>query len=300
MTAPQLAEDTVQVAFFAPCESASLAAGTLAQHLGVTKAAAERLLSGGGGLEVARSRAASVRAALPVLAALGVQMALRPVHAVGEPELCDLSLRLSGPLTRAAAVLERLGLTRALRESECHGPSGWVIESLPRPLAEEVAAGLRAIPGAQVTLAAQIGARYDLFAAGGRMGPGLNALCQHLALLGCVIRGPSKALATGLDRRTLNHVMTHFAHLNLVGVNQAFQRYQLYLTGYGRLTQNELRDFLTTRGANWADARDAIESGKGWRVEGGLSRAAARQFLMDYATIGLPARADLMGLQEYL
>lgn len=299
MSAPQLAEDSVQVAFFAPCEAAGLAAGTLALHLGVTRASAESLLVGGGGVVVARSRAASVRAALPVLAALGVQMALRPAHQAVEPEICDLSLHLKAGLTPAAAGIARLDLTLPLQDLKNHGPSGWLIEGLPRPRAEEMAAVLRSIPGALVTVAAQIGARYDLFAAGTVIGPAMTALRQHLAMLGCVAHGPSRALATGLDRRTLNHILGRFVHLGLVGVNQAFQRYQLVLTGSGSLTPTELRDFLTTRGACWTAACEAIASGQGWRIEGGLSRAAARQFLSDYAMIGLPARADLMGLQEY-
>lgn len=296
MSVPQLAEDAVQVAVLAPCDRASLAAGTLALHLGIARTAAEALLSAGGGLFVARSRVASFKAAMPILAALGVQVALRPAYAAAEPELCDLSLRLGGPLANAVAVMERLGLSRATQEADFSGPAGWLIESLPRPRAEEMALALRALPGAQVTLAAQSGARYDLFARGGRVGPEQNALRHHLAVLGCATQGPCRALATGLDRRTLQHLLARFGHLGLTGVHQAFQRYDLVLTGQGRLTQNELRDFLATRGADWSAARVALETGQGLRIEGGLSRAAARQFLSDYATIGLPTRADLTGL----
>jgi hypothetical protein len=233
---------------------------------------------------------------MPMLAALGVQVALRPATATVEPELCDISLRTSGSLAPVAMVMGRLGLARTLHETDFRGPSGLLIENLPRPRAEDLATALRAIPGAQVTVAARLAARYDLFAAGGRIGADQNGLRQHLSVLGCVTQGPTRALATGLDRRTLDHVLARFAHLGLVGVHQAFQRYDLVLTGKGQLTQNELRDFLATRGADWPAAREALESGQGWRIEGGLSRAAARQFLSDYAMIGLPARADLNGL----
>lgn len=291
MTLPQLADDAVQVTLLAPCRHANLVAGPLAQHFGLSLAAAEALLTFGRGVIAPRIKAQDARLAMDLLTALGVHVAIRPVGAPPEAEQFDLSLRASedavGELTVA--------LTRLAIEADCFaGPSGHVLTGLTQAEAEAMAATLRAIPGVQATPSAQNSARYDLFAPAPGQCLDLSLVRRHLVHLGCSDTGPSAALASGLDRRMLNHILSKFPGLGLFGVNQAFQRFDLTLTGPGRLTPHEFQDFLTTRAKFGSWQQIDFTAGQGIRIETGLPRAAALQFLADYATIGIPARADLI------
>lgn len=291
MTLPQLADDAVQVTLLAPCRHANLVAGPLAQHFGLSLAAAEALLTFGRGVIAPRIKAKDARLAMDLLTALGVHVAIRPVGALPEAELFDLSLRASeDAVAELTAALAAMGIAA----DSFGGPSGHVLTGLTQPKAEAMAATLRAIPGVQATPSAQNSARYDLFAPVAGQSPDLSLVRRHLVHLGCGDAGPGAVLASGLDRRMLNQILTRFSGLGLFGVNQAFQRFDLTLTGPGRLTPREFQDFLATRSnfGNWQ--RHEAVAGKGVRIETGLPRAAALQFLADYATIGIPARADLI------
>ena len=292
MTYPQLADDAVQVALLAPCRHANLAAGAVAQHFGLTLAAAEALLTFGRGVLAPHVSTAQARSAMAVLRALGVQVAIRPVGAMAETEYFDLSLRAcddsAGDLT---AALARFGFPDV---QEYGGPSGHVISGLSQNRAEVLAASLRAIPGVQATVSGQSTAPYDLFTGGVGQSHDLAPLRRHLAHLGCGDAGPGAALASGLDGRMLSHILSRFPQLGLLGINQAFQRFHLTLVGQGRLTAQEFQDFLATRAKFGVNLRLDIAAGRGVRIETGLSRAATLQFLADYATIGIPARADLI------
>lgn len=292
MTYPQLADDAVQVALLAPGRHANLAAGIVVQHFGLTLAAAEALLTFGRGVIAPRVHPAEARKAIALLTAMGVHVAIRPVDAQAEPEYVDLALRATddavADLTQALA---RLGFGEV---RDFGGPSGHVLTGVTRNRAEAVAAALRAIPGVQATLSAQNNARYDLFAPVAGWNVDLGALRRHLVHLGCADAGLGAVLASGLDRRMLSHILAKFGSLGLLGVDQAFQRFDLTLIGPGRLTAQEFHDFLATRAKFGGHLRMDIAAGRGVRIETGLSRAATVQFLSDYATIGIPARADLI------
>lgn len=291
MTLPQLAEDAVQVTLLAPCRHANLAAGPLAQHFGLSFAAAEALLTLGRGVVASRIKSVDARAAMALLTAMGVQLAIRPVNALPEPEHFDLSLRAPEDAVSALTVaLARLGIEVV----GFVGPAGRVLTGLSQTKAAAMAVTLRAIPGVQATLSAQSSASYDLFAPVAGQCPDLAPLRRHLAHLGCADRGPAAVLASELDRRMLSHILARFPKIGLLGVNQAFQRFDLTLTGQGRLTTPEFQDFLATRATFGGWVRLDLVAGRGIRIETGLSRAAALQFLADYATIGIPARADLI------
>ena len=292
MTYPQLADDAVQVTLLAPCRHATLAAGTVAQHFGLTLAAAEVLLTFGRGVLASHIPPAQARSAMAVLQVLGVQVAMRPVGALAEVEHFDLSVRAcDDSASDLTAALLRQGFGDI---SGFGGPSGHVLKGLSQNRAEGLAASLRVIPGVQATVSGQLAARHDLFASMTGGAPDLGALRRHLTHLGCKDAGPVAALACGLDARMLSRILSRFANMGLFGVNQAFQRYNLTLVGQGRLTAQEFQDFLATRAKFGATLHHDIAAGRGVRIETGLSRAAAVQFLADYATIGIPARADLI------
>ncbi|MGV8988861.1 MAG: hypothetical protein ACOH2H_21635 [Cypionkella sp.] len=296
MRSPQLADDAVQVVLLSRCRNAALAAGPVAKHFGLTLGKAEALLERGRGVIASHISMACVRKVLPLFAALGVQVAIRPKDAEPEMETYDLSLRSMAqkPACAALQVLKDLGFDRLGPPSDFAGPSGLVLGDLNERRVKAVEAALRSVSGVQITVCAKSDALYDLFASEKEPGVNLAAVRHHLAVMGSLASGSALALATGLNQQTLAHVLARFPQQGLFGVNQLFQRYDLELVGQGQLSTQELRDFLATRGISSGQASLAIESGCGLRVEYGLSRAAARQFLLDYAAIGLPVRAELV------
>ncbi len=251
----EVAESALRVTIAPGRGRAMLARDVLARAFGLEGAEAERLLARGGTLS---GRAPS----LALLRLLGVQADLST-----EAPRFDLSLRLGDP--------------------EVEGPAGIVLEDLPQEAAQATARALRG-DGVQVTLAPHLGALYDVFAPA--RGPLPEALRQYLKLLGAgETEGP--ALVAGLEAQVARLVTARFRALGLIAVHQAFQRFDLWVTGSGRLSLREAADFLAARGMG-----DPGALARGVRVERGLTRAAARQFLNDYRHIGLPARLTLCGM----
>ena len=87
-------------------------------------------------------------------------------------------------------------------------------------------------------------------------------------------------------------------HHGLVCVNQAFQRYNVILTGLGDVSIRDFVDFLTVRGHTPSVAFDGFMHDQGLTIEYALSRKAAEQFVADYAVIGLQVRAEFVRSQE--
>lgn len=296
MRAPQLAEDAVEVVLLARGRHPAIAAGLVAQHFGMTEPEAEALLESGHGVITPQMPVAEVRRILPLLATMGVHAALRTPQDQPVARSFDLSLRLldTNALANVVIVLNGLGVACAMKASVFAAPAGLELNDLSEGRAKGLASALRKLAGLQVTLSRRADALYDIFVRQDGTGADLAPLRHHLSLLGCGATGPGAALATGLNRHILDHVLARFSNGGLCGVNQAFQRYDLRLVGRGRLSLQELQDFLSTRGVGPAEAQLAFASVRGLRVETGLSRAAASQFLSDYASIGLPVRAELV------
>lgn len=270
---------------------AMLARDTLAQGFGIAGETAERLLSGGG---VLRSDRRAGRPCLALLQLLGVQAHLLQDQSAPRH---DLSLRLADP--RDADL--RLWLAECCPDvalAELEGASGLVIADLPVEAARALSATLQRKPGVQVTISAQNGALYDVFGPEGLEPP--PALRRYLSILGhgeSATTAPlGRALASGVEARIAALITARFADLGLIAVNQAFQRFDLCVTGPGGLALRELADFLGVRGLR--NALSALERRVPLVVEQGLTRAAARQFLNDYRHIGLCAEARLCRGEE--
>jgi hypothetical protein len=120
----------------------------------------------------------------------------------------------------------------------------------------------------------------------------------YLTAMGCRAPQPWPAVAVGLDRHMLAHFESRFANHGLVCVNQAFQRYDLVLTGIGDVSIRDFIDFLTVRGHTPSVAFDAVMNDKGLKIEHALSRKAAERFVADYTMIGLQVRAEFVHRQE--
>ncbi len=296
MNAPQLAEDTVQVTLLAVSGPSALAVQTLSQHFGLSVKRAESVLSQGHGMIATNMAMAAARAVLPLLASLGLQVAILPTGAEPEAERHDLSIRLTNSFHAARLIrtLHRLVGPGNMNSHWFDGPSGMVLEGLTAAKIEWITAALRPISGVQLTVTMQRVALYDLFCTIETDTTDMMQLRRHLRLLGCPTSGFGDTLASGLDRRSLDHVMARFGQSGVFGINQDFARFDLLVSGKGSLTDQEFADFLITRTGCTPKMVRAITPTAPMRIESCLTRTAASQFLGDYGAIGIPAFARLI------
>jgi hypothetical protein len=242
---------------------------------------------------MSRSQAREV---MPLLTALGLRVALQPVEALPPDEFCDLSIRVSD-IKHAPDLIARLeswmGLT-CLEVCSFNTPCGLVLTDLPLPRAEALCRAVSQLPGVHSVMSEHRTARYDLFAQSPLCEQDDADVKRHLRLLGASTGGFGDALGSGLERRVLERVLARFADLDLIGVNQIFQRHELLIVGKGSLTLQEFADFLMTRpAAQWIPMRNLLDA-LPMRVESCLTRAAAKQFLADYSAIGIEAITRLV------
>lgn len=287
MDVQRVAEQAVLITISAGQCSAMLASSTLARAFGLELCEAERVLAHGGSIVAARQSASA--SCLALLRLLGVQaQALQDASA---PRF-DLSIRLADPTDEGARLWLAEFLPQASLRDLC-GPSGLVIVNLTAEAAQAMAVTLQRKEGVQVTRAAQAGALYDLFAP--PRFAGSSELTRYLTILGhgesAHVAPIGSALASGLEAAMAALVVARFRSLGIVAVHQAFQRFDLHVTGPGHLPPRDVADFLSARGLR--NAKHALESGAPVLIERSLTRAAARQFLNDYRHIGLPIRATL-------
>jgi hypothetical protein len=145
-----------------------------------------------------------------------------------------------------------------------------------------------------VTVSVQRRARYDLFGTFETHESDLVSLRRHLNLLGCEVSRFGDAVACGLDRRAVDHVLARFEPAGIIGVNQDFARFDLLVSGMGNLTPQEFADFMITRTGCTPNIVRKISRSAPMRIESCLTRAAAHQFMGDYAAIGIPTFARLI------
>ena len=295
MVSSQLAEETVQVALMSSGPHAYLAIGHLARHFGLNQSDAEALLARGCGVIAPKVTRAAAAEAIPVLAALGLRVTILPATADPAVEKFDLSVRLktADAIHQVRPVLKRLGWADDLAPLDFRGPAGLEITGLTRAKAEDHCAALRTLTAVGVTMCSQSAAAYDVFAPTTGLGQDMAQVLQHISVLACSAPDHCLPIAVDLDRSMLTHLLARFPKAGLIGVNQAFQRYCLTLTGAGRLSKQELSDFLATRDRSATQVAEATPDLRGQRLETGLTRAAAKQFMADYAMIGITVRADL-------
>ena len=296
MALSQTVQDDVQLSLMATTGPAGLAVELLTERFGLSTDYVESVLDQGYGLLIARLGRAEARAAMPLLATLGLRVAIQPCEALPPDEFCDVSIRISDarPAAKLIVTLERLlGLTGLTAASFC-GTEGLVIGGLSPAKAEWLCHALRR-QSAVVTAVTEVqSARFDLFAEAELTEEECSAVRRHLRLLGASLGGFGDAIGCGLDRRLLERMLRKFPDLGLFGANQAFQRHELLIIGKGTLTQQEFVDFLMTRPiAGAIPARQLLRS-LPLQVESFLTRPAARQFLADYTAIGMHAVTRLV------
>jgi hypothetical protein len=292
MTSPHLAsnarERPVRVTVLGSGGQGVLAAAALARHFGRALAEVEALLLEGHGVLAAAAPLAVAQAGVPLMRVLGLRVQIEPTGAADVLRRHDLSIRLRDPKAQTEVMRRLSGLGLAV-PSDFNGPAGCEIRGLISPQVDAVLGAFKDMPLVQTVVSAQSDAVYDLFSTG--QSP--VALRRHLMMMGHRPDRLIAAIATDLDLSALTHVLGRFPTLGLLGVNQRFQRYRVILTGVGRLSRSEVQDFLASRGLHAQRSGMTLVLTQGLRIEDGLSRAAVRQFQADYATIGIPTRAEL-------
>lgn len=275
----------LRIAIAAVPGKAMIARDLLVQALGISRDAAENVLARGHG-DVRAARLPRHRS-LTLLRLLGVDAQVMDAATTGGVDL-SLRYRKGADPAKVAGWLERV--CPQIAKAALGGTSGLVLSHLQPQEAADLHRRLADCDGLSVALSPRQSALYDVFAPGGFGVPA--ELQAYLRILGCDETQRDQALggalATGLDPVTTARLMARFGHLGLEPVNQAFQRFDLLVTGPGCLSQVEMQDFLATRGCFGDRAQGAVV------VETGLSRRDARQFLNDYRHIGLQVDLRLM------
>ena len=300
MTISGLAQDDVQMSLLATTGPAGLAVEFLTERFGLSADYAMSVLDQGYGVLIARLGRAEAKAAMPLLATLGLRVVVQPCEALPPDEFCDVSIRISDAKAAAKLMvtLERLlGLT-GLTAGAFGGAEGHVIRGLSPARAEWLCHALRKQSAVVTAVSEHQTARHDLFAEAELTEQESTAVRRHLRLLGASVGDFGDAIGVGLDRRVLDRMLQKFPDLGLFGANQAFQRHELLIIGKGTLTQAEFVDFLMTRPiAGAIPARQLLRS-LPLRVENFLTRNAVRQFLSDYTAIGMQAVTRLIRCTE--
>jgi len=290
--------DHVDIVLLSSGPLSALASAQLARLYDMPLAMAQGLLSKGRGLVAGQMPREKAKVATALMATFGVRLAMVPVGHDALPELFDLCLHLT-ELPAAAlveAMLRDLGLWVLPEPPDFLGLGGLQLQDLTYDVAQASVLALDRIAGVEVMSCGQNHALYDLFLAPDQKRADLMSQIKYLADMGCYAAHPWPAMAVGLDRQMLTHFKTRFTNHGLVCVNQAFQRYNLILTGLGEVSIRDFVDFLTVRGHAPSVAFDGLRHDKGLTIEKALSRKSAEQFLADYTMIGLKVRADFVRL----
>ena len=300
MTMSQVADGDVQVSLLATSGFAGLAAEVLVEGFGVTLQYAQSVLEQGYGLLSPRLGKNVARDALPLLAALGLRVTIQPVEAMPPDEFCDVSVRLRDLrlAPKLVALLERNVGQVGLNAASFDGPQGYVVAGVSPARAEWLCNALRAMNGVFCAISEHQTALYDLFAARNLTGIDHAEVKRHLRLMGCGIGGFGDAIGVGLERRVLDRVLRQFPKLGLFGVDRAFQRYELLVTGKGALSGQEFADFMLSRPAIRPNHQRNLLQSLPLRLESWLTRPAAVQFLGDCGSIGILAVTRLVRKTE--
>ena len=285
--------EAVQVMLVAAGPVPGVAAGHLAARFALPPDRAEMIVARGRGLVAVGIRRDVAKRSVALLAMLGLQLAIHPLGTAEQDELVDISLRVAGSEAGSNALNQLHALGLAVTGEDFTGPSGLLISDLPRQRADLILSHLQNISGLEVASCAQSQSRHDLFAGPGGLRAEHSVILRHLADAGYAAAFPWPVLAQGLDLAMLRRLDARFPGHGLLAVNQKFQRYDLTLIGLGDVSARDFADFLTTRGHTPSATFQALRAGQGLRMESGLTRATAAQFLADYAMIGLQVRADL-------
>lgn len=283
-------KNTVRLRLVCTPKIPALAAPIVARHLSIPLPdALHRLTRGPGPLADGLCEHAAARLA-DLLQTLGLRVVLEHQTSVAHREI-DIALQAT-PDSDLPQLADRLAkvLGRSMAETleDLHRPGGVILRAPDAGQIDRLRRAMRRLKGLRIATSTPEKAVFDLFP---RTATQSRALMRHLALLGLTACPFNGALASGLDNRTVQHIALRFGD-QVFGLERAFQRLDLYLTGSGTMSPIDLADFLATRHRG-AGQIEALSPTVPLRVETGLSYAAARQFQTDYEMIGLHTVANL-------
>jgi hypothetical protein len=226
-----------------------------------------------------------------LLGAFGFRVRLDPVSAfqrIGRfpGQRRDLALQPLGTFdmhsgTRRLAQVT--GRSEDLVAAGLAGPEGLVLRDLDDRALAPLKAALRSIVTMRMVLSDPLTAVYDAFATDSRLPV---ADLMRLGLARCAFSG---AVAAEMNHATARH-LAHRIGPGLSIFNRDFLRFDLYLasaTGFGKELAAFLESRSRVRGIEDAQGKPMIDSDLPFDV--------ARQFISDYAAIGLEVRARLRG-----
>ena len=285
----------VRVVLLAPAlvPVVAMAAALLARHLRLTPdQAMARLHCAPGSLAGGLSPERAARLAT-LLSVLGLRVRAEPdTGAPLDSPRVDLCLQASPGSDLDALASGLAGMLQrptAAIYLDLQQPGGVILRGPTDEDIEKLRRMLRKLKGLQLATCCPDAAEFDLFSRPGTCPD--RPLLRHLALLGLKPCRFSGALASGLNRQLRDHLTARFGH-KVFGLERAFQRLDLYLTGPGSMAPLDLADFLATRHLG-GGRLDTISLVAPLRIETGLSYTAARQFQTDYEMIGLSTVARL-------
>lgn len=265
--------------------TAHVAVASLVQHLGLSAATAlarltvaPSVLAEGIAPDVARDLAGLLRA-------LGLRVRLD-----GAPEgdaRLDLSIQLSAPVRiqrTIRIVAEQTGISPVDVDMRLGEPGGLVLSGLRPTESGRLRRVLERSSNLVVIESDPASAVYDAFLKGAKASPDLT---DRLRLMGAQPDPITGAVAAGLDLPLCQHLRNRVEQGNMIVLDRAFQRYDLFLSRVTGWVTQDLADFLVARTGLPRCRFEVISDDMPLRIETGLTHAAARQFRADYASIGL-------------
>lgn len=296
-----------RLSLVSPCAPISLAAPTLARHLGISKCEAVTRLSMPSGTLSDRIENERARRLANLLTSLGVAVRLEPSqqrHAVSQQlkSLFDFSLQpiesndvdcLAAALKKAlpSDLLPPFSLRFDGVRENLAGPGGLILEDLTSDRINQIRRRLRRISGLRLVTSNKSTALYDIIhdpRISSVLSKDITARLKYLGLAPCSLTG---AVASRVDMKTRDHVMKRFEGFGLTALNQDFQRFDLFLMGTEGIPSRELADFLMIRSDIPRHVLERMQYPL--RIETGLTRANALAFQSDYAALGLETCARL-------
>lgn len=275
---------------------ARLAAGTLAHHLGcATEDALARLGEAPSVLAEAMD-AGRARHIAGLLRAFGLKVR---IDAPDSDEVrFDLSIQIAVPVRMQRAVRAIAGQTGLPVEQVADRltlPGGLMLTGLRRVEIDRMHEALCHHSSLVLTVSDPASAVYDVFLTDGLAGDDLS---DRLRMMGAQADPITGAVAAGLDRALCDHLRGRFVQPDLLIIDRAFQRYDLYLSRVTGWVSRDLADFLAARTGLPRSGFEVLPERLPLRIESGLSHAASRQFRADYASIGLHVLLVLSGLGQ--
>ncbi|MBZ4689628.1 MAG: hypothetical protein JG765_879 [Cereibacter sp.] len=285
MTATVSTENKLRITLVSASSPAGLAAGLLSSHLPLTRAEAALRLSRQPSVLAEAAPACVARRLQALMAALGLRVRLDDPATRGTADRVDLWFQANDEAAPAAVarLADHLGLAGTEVAQALHSPAGLVVATTA-PRAADLRRALRRERSLRSAVSDPAVAIYDLF-----LLPGLKpteGLVRLLGRLGSAECSFSGAIAGALDARSAALVQARHGGL-VQAINRDFQRFDLYLTGRSGVTAQELADFFATRCPEPRERLMTLEALGPLRIESGLTRSAASQFISDYAAFGI-------------